>query len=191
MSEASSAHDQRDYFRIDEDVLFEYKAVSNDVADTHNPDDVFEDSSGGIDLINQLKRLEKDSVQSLKLLSDKNRLLGDYLASLGKRIDLVARHVAFNNEESLSKRPKTRISLSEDGVGFLSERPFYKSSMLALRVIFLPNYEVVNIFAQVVRCISRDETNQVAARFHRITDKDRQVISRHILRSQVRQRSSQ
>lgn len=185
---SSASPDHRDFFRIDEEVLFEFKQIGKNVPEDQSPEDVFEDSNGSLELINQIKKLDQSSAQSLKILTDKNRLLGDYLNSITKRIDLIARHVAFANENSMKKHPKTRISLSEDGLGFISDKTLYKGSYIALRLIFLPNYSVVNAYARVVRCIPKDDCHQVAVRFHQLYDKDRQTISKHILKAQVRNR---
>lgn len=187
-SKTQKGTDQRDFFRIDEEALLEFKPISKNHSDSIDADECFDDGNGSIELINQLKKIETESIQSLKILTDKNRLLGDFLKSLTKRIDIVARHVAFANEESLKTRPKTRISLSEDGIGFISDRTLYKGSYIALRIIFIPNYAVVTCYAEVVRCVTKDESFQIAAKFHQLHDKDRQTISRHILKSQVRAR---
>jgi hypothetical protein len=127
-------------------------------------------------------------LQSLKILGDKNRFLGDVLKSMNEKIDSIGRHLAFTSEESLRSRPKTRVSISEDGIGFIGDRSFYKGNFIAARLIFLPKYTMATSFAKVVRCVQKDDKYQIAAKFHDITDKDRQIISRYILKSQVETR---
>lgn len=184
----NSNRDKRDSFRIDEDLHFEFKQVTSSFADEATIEQAFEDNDESLRLINQLNKIDRDAVQSLKILCDKNRLLGDYLNSLNRKIDIIGRHLAFNSAESLKNRPKTRVSLSEDGLGFITNKSLYKDSYIAIRLIFLPNYYIASSFAKVVRCVQKDDKFQIAAKFHKIYDKDRQVISRQVLKSQVKAR---
>lgn len=187
-SKNATDRDKRDSFRIDEDLHFEFKQVPASFIEDHPSEEAFGDNDDSLRLISQLSKIDREGIQSLKILSDKNRLLGDYLANLNKKIDTIGRHIAFNSEESLRSRPKTRVSLSEDGLGFICGKSLYKDSFIAIRLIFLPNYTMANTYAKVVRSIQKDDKFQIAAKFHKIYDKDRQVISRQVLKSQVKAR---
>lgn len=187
-SASSSNRDKRDSFRIDEDLHFEFKQVPTSFVEDGTIEEAFDDNDESLRLINQLNKIDREAIQSLKVISDKNRLLGDYLNSLNKKIDFIGRHLAFNSQESLKSRPKTRVSLSEDGLGFVTNKSLYKDSYIAIRLIFLPNYSIASTFAKVVRCVQKDDKFQIAAKFHKIYDKDRQVISRQVLKSQVKAR---
>ena len=189
-SPANSPRDKRDSFRVDEDLHFEFKPVSASFVEDHPVEEAFDDNDESLRLINQLNNIDKEGIQTLKIVSDKNRLLADYLQTLNKKIDTIGRHIAFTSEESLKNRPKTRVSISEDGIGFICDRSLYKGNFIAIRVIFLPNYVVAQAYAKVVRCVQKEDKYQVAAKFHHIYDKDRQVISRHVLKAQVRDRKT-
>jgi len=186
MTEAKAAsREKRDSFRIDEDLHFEFRQVSASFTEEGTIEEAFEDNDDSLRLINQLNKIDREASQSLKILSDKNRLLGDFLNSLNRKVDIIGRHLAFNSVESLKSRPKTRVSVCEDGIGFVSNKSLYKDSMIAVRLIFLPNYFIASSFAKVVRCVQKDDKFQIAAKFYKIYDKDRQVISRQVLKSQV------
>lgn len=178
--------EKRDFFRISQDVIFDYKLVEAYTAENDSPEVEFDDAVS-LGLINELRRLDRDNAQTLRLLTEKNRLLGDYLQTLSSKIDLIARHTLFAQTGMARDKPKTRINVSEDGIAFIAERAIYKGNYLALRMIFLPNYAPVVVFAKVIRCEPRDDQYQVAARFHRLADKDRQELSRQILKAQVTQ----
>jgi len=183
-----SSANKRDSFRINEDVHFEYRPVSSSFAEDEPAESAFDHADNSLQLIDQLNKIDRDVSQSLKLISDKNRLLGDYLQSVNKKIDAIGRHVAFNSEESLKNRPLKRISLSEDGIGFITDRSLYKGSIIALRLIFLPHYHMAMSYAEILRCVQQDAHYQVAAKFVSINDKDRQIISRQVLRNQMQDR---
>lgn len=176
--------ERRDFFRITQDVHFDYKIVDSHCVETEAPVDQFDDAVS-LSLLNELKRLDKDNIQSLRLLTEKNRLLGDYLQSLSSKIDLIARHSLFAHDNFAQSRPKTRINISEDGLAFMSDRAIYKDSYIVVRLVFLPYYVPVTSFAKVIRSESKDDKYQNAAKFHRLADADRQELSKQILRAQT------
>ena len=181
--------ERRDFFRVDQDVFFDYKPVEAALADDGEAENEFEDSIS-LSLVNELKRLDKDSVQSLRLLTEKNRLLGDYLQILTSKIDVIARHALFAQDSFAQDKQRKRINLSEDGMAFLSDRTHYKGSFMAIRLIFLPNYSPVTSFARVVRCEQKGENHHVAVKFHKLSNTDRQELSRQILKTQANMRKS-
>ena len=185
---ASTNHEKRDSFRIDKDIHFEFRPVSASFAEDNAVEEAFDDDDQSLRLISELSKIDRDMLQSLKILGDKNRFLGDVLKSMNEKVDTIGRHLAFNSEESLRSRPKTRVSISEDGMGFICDRSFYKGNYFAARLIFLPKYVMATSYAKVVRCVQKDDKFQIAAKFHDISDKDRQVISRFVLKSQVEAR---
>ncbi len=185
----SRAPEKRDFFRINQDVLFEVHLVDSYAADNSAPESHFDDSPA-LTLLNQLRKIDKDNQQILGLIKDKNRLLTDYLQSLNNKIDLVTRFCLFSQQADSADQATTRINLSEGGIAYTSNRAVYKGNFLVLRLIFLPSYVHVVTFAKVVRCSSKENEHQVAARFHRIQDKDRQEIARHILKAQVQLRKN-
>lgn len=179
-----SGYDKRNYFRVSSDVFFDYKQVDSFTAENSDAENEFEDAVS-LNLINELRRLDKDNVQTLRLLTEKNRLLGDYLQTLSSKIDLIARHTLFTQDHFSGQKEKTRINISEDGISFTADKALYKGNYLVVRMIFLPSYAPVVTFAKVLRCESAGDKHHIAASFHRIEEKDRQELSRQILKAQV------
>lgn len=186
-TKSASGPDKRDFFRVSQDVIFDFKSVESYAAENENADNEFGDATS-LSLIDELRRLDRDNVQTLRILADKNRLLGDYLQTLNNKIDLIARHTMFAHDANANNKVTTRINLSEDGLAFLNERALYKGSYIAVRLVFLPSYSPVVTFAKVLRCDQKDERYQIAAKFHRLSDTDRQEISRQIMKVQVSSR---
>jgi hypothetical protein len=199
----ASSTNRRNYFRINQDVVFDFRSVDAYQANHGDPAEAFEDASA-VGLATELRRIDKSAAQSLKNLADTNPLLGDYLQLLSQKIDLVARHTLLTDKTQENHKRK-RINLSEAGIAFNSERAVYKGKFLAVRLIFLPSYVPFMAFAEVIRCQSKTavssatgieqdhhaESFHIAARFHRLPDKDRQELSRQILKAQVADRGAQ
>lgn len=181
--------ERRNAFRISNDVIFDFRVVDNHTAEEGEPESAIGDGVA-MQLVTELRRIDREAQQLLKIISDKQRLLGDYLQKLNQKVDLLARHAMFSAGENGST---TRIDLSEDGVAFYSDRALYKGNFLVLRMIFLPNYTPVIVFASVSRCEEEgDDGYRIGARFHRLRDQDRQELARQIIKAQVshRKRSS-
>lgn len=181
--------ENRDYFRISQDVIFDFKVVDAFSAEHDQAESAFEDAVS-LNLLHELRRLDRDNVQTLRLLTEKNRLLGDYLQTLSSKIDLIARHSLFSQHSNNTQKPTSRVNISEDGIAFLCDRALYKGNYLAIRLIFLPSYSPVITFAKVLRCTEKGEEYQVAAKFHQLSDLERQELSRQIRKAQVSERKT-
>lgn len=186
---STSAPEKRDFFRINHDVIFEYHIVDGDAAETSSPQNHFDDSPA-LELLNQMRKIDKDNQKILSLLKDKNRLLTDYLQSLSTKIDAVTRFCLYNQTQQNEGQSTTRVNISEGGIAFSANKAIYKDSFMVLRLIFLPSFIHVVTFAKVVRCQHNEEVNNIAAKFHRMPDRDRQEISRQIYRAQVQRKQA-
>jgi len=203
MSDDSNEHtvDARDSFRINHDVLFEHKMVEAYAAQHHDVHTELPPTQE-TNLLAQLQAINKNNQQALHVLSENNRLLGDYLQAMSEKIDLIAQHIAFHNspeatpshknkeekEEKKDTHKTTRINLGENGLSFFSNRALYQGNYLVLRVIFLPSYTTITTFAKVVRCEPHGEKYRVAIQFYRLAETSRQDIAREILQSQITRR---
>lgn len=175
-------NERREYFRINHDVIFDFRPVDSDTAEHLEPETVLEQGEA-LALVTQLRRLDRETSQSLKILADKNRVLGDYLQKLNQKVDLIARYCAFASDASEASE---RINLSEGGLAFVCDRALYKGNYLAVRLIFLPSYAPVVVFARVTRCDPVDQRYRVAARFQRLPEAYRQELARQILKAQLK-----
>lgn len=194
MSHAGNKHEKekREYFRISQDVLFDFSQVDAFAAESQTPESEFEDEIA-IGLLNELRRLDRDNAQTLRLLTEKNRLLGDYLRVLSSKIDLIARQTVMASAPLTRETPKARINLSEDGLAFTCDRALYKDSFIAVRLVFLPSYSPVVAFAKVLRCNHINDNYQIAARFYRLSPANQQELAKQVLRAQAgaRKRASE
>jgi hypothetical protein len=60
---------------------------------------------------------------------------------------------------------------------------------IALRLIFLPSNAGLVLFARIIRCEpSNTGEYQIAAKFHRVSDGQQQLIGQQIMRAQMAER---
>jgi hypothetical protein len=184
MSSSSSSAERRNSYRVNQDVIFDFRQVDTHTAEQLEPEEAMDDGVA-MHLVAELRRIDRDAQQLLKIVTDKQRLLADYLQKLNSKIDLIARHAVF---ASSPNSQALRLNISEGGVSFRTNRALYKGNFLVLRMIFLPSYTPVVVFGVVGRCESDKEGFRVAAKFHRLRDQDRQELARQILKAQVSNR---
>lgn len=180
----SPAEERRQYFRTQQDIIFDFKLIDVHTAEQGKPETAI-DGSTSMQLLSELRQIDKELQQTCKVLTDKQRLLGDYLNKLNSKIDLIVRHSIF------AVRPDNhtaQVSISEGGVAFQCDRALYKGNFLVLQIIFLPTYVPVIVFAQVTRCDAEGDQHRVAAAFYRLRESDRQELAKQVLKAQVRQR---
>lgn len=173
----------RDAFRVQQALGFEFRAVEHDFADAHPADAAFGD--GESPFLDQLKRIERDANKTLKMLTDKNRLLGDYLQRLNQKIDLLVRYSLFHHDR---EHALVQVSLSESGISFPYHAALNAGGLVAMRLIFMPDYLPVTVYARVMRSLPENKTYQIAAEFYKLCDKDRQELARQVFKAQVRNR---
>lgn len=173
--------ERRNSYRVNHDVIFDFRQVDTHTAEQLEPEQAMDDGVA-MHLVSELRRIDRDAQQLLKIITDKQRLLGDYLQKLNTKIDLIARHAVF---ASSTTSQALRLNISESGVAFRTSRALYKGNFLVLRMIFLPSYTPVVVFGVVSRCESEKDAFRVAAKFHRLRDQDRQELARQIIKAQV------
>lgn len=178
------ANERRNFFRVDQDVIFDYRQVDIHTVENKEPEEAIDDGSA-MYLIGELRRIDREAQQSLKIIADKQRLLADFLHKLNAKIDLIARHGMFASNPG---NQASRLNISEGGVAFRGNKALYVGNFLVLRMIFLPSYTPVIIFAKVVRCESDENGYRVAAIFHKVQDHDRQELARQVMKAQVTNR---
>ncbi len=179
--------DARDAFRVSQKLVFEFKPVDEATAEKLSPAEVF-DQSQAANVLSQLKKIDREANKTLKILSDKNRLLGDYLTKLNQKIDLLARYSLFTHEQD---QGTVNVSLSETGVSFAHPVALEAAALLAIRMVFLPDYIPMLVYARVVRSIADNGAYQIAAEFYKLSDKERQELAKQVFKAQIQHRKQQ
>lgn len=184
MSTTADDSERRSFFRVDQEVIFDYKQIDTHTVETRPPEEAI-DGGTAMQLVRDLRQLDRDAQQLLDSIGEENRLLADYLTKLNTKTDLIARHCMFSAHQG---HHATRLNISEGGVAFKGTKALYVGNFLVLRMIFLPSYTPVIVFAKVIRCESDGDEYRIAALFHDLADQDRQELARQVMKAQVSQR---
>ena len=184
-SDSTSNEEKRNYFRLDSDIIFDFKTIESQAANNTAPSDNIEDGQQ-LHLMSELRNIDQSLQAGLSSLANKHRELSDFLLKLNKKIDLVAQSLLL--EQHPSDKATSRVNISEGGIAFNCERALYKGNYLVIRLIFLPSFIPVVVFGKVNRCDFDGETYQIAASFYKLQEAARKTLSQQILQAQARAR---
>ncbi|MGP4842623.1 PilZ domain-containing protein [Marinobacter sp. 1Y8] len=181
----NSAEDRRDFFRIDDHAGLEIRYLKSD--DLGDSDLAFDDDPLA-PLQDELRRLDHDIRSQLAALAERERLLANLMKSLNAKIDTLARIMAFE-QNPLQPEHWHPVTLSEGGIAFPSDDPaLAEGQSIALRMTLPPEFVQPRAIAKVISVSEVDSRRWVHTEFTTLDDADRQLITRHVLRWQVRQR---
>lgn len=167
--------DRRAYYRIQDRIALQITS-----GDTPEEDNLL------FSLLNELYLLELESQPLLRSISEQQRSLVSYLKITNKRIDLLANALAQGLMKEFGEPQE--VSISEDGISFVDDCQHEQDSILTLRLILLPQAFGLQLQAQVIRCEASQEGYLIAARFHELSETQRQVLARHIMHKQAQER---
>ncbi|MDM8347838.1 PilZ domain-containing protein [Pseudomonas sp. sp1636] len=176
--------DRREYYRIDDTIALEFTPLSGAEA---LASDELHDSSPLFNLLSELHLLDFESQHLLRHISERDRPLANYLKVINKRIDLLGQAVA----QSLLRDIGTprRVCLSEGGVSFNSAQNLAIGSHLAIKIVLMPQALGLLLRAKVIHCQALAEQQfEIGTAFEALTDAQRQLLARHILQRQARER---
>jgi hypothetical protein len=141
-------------------------------------------------LISEFQLLDVESKHLLRALSEKDKNLGQFLKIMNKKMDALARVIAFNHQiippESLQE-----VNLSEGGIAFMHPIPYEKHDKLAIKLVLFPSYSGLLIEGKVLCCKQMNNDFQLHIEFLDISEAHQQLIARHIMRLQSLQKITQ
>jgi len=140
--------DFRDFYRLKDELLCEYKVLDPFQIKHSAPDDHF-DYSEEIQLLAKVRILHRESSSMLESLDVENSGLINYLENLNHQIGLIGRRVLLNEIREPERFTSRLIDLSVGGAALLHDQPFLNGTMFALRVLFLDGSWVFTCFGEV------------------------------------------
>lgn len=177
--------ERRSFFRIDETIALEFKSIDELTATKTQPDVLFSNANS-LKLYSELKKIDADNAQFLFQIKELSRPLAEYLHNLNRKIELLGQELMADQKPLPPSKTIKQVNLSEGGIAFGSTNELVAGSYIGLRIVFLPSNSGLILFAKIIRCEpSNTGEFQIAAKFHRISDLQQQLIGQQIMRAQM------
>lgn len=183
--------EKRQFFRIQHDVIFNFKAVSTDAVSHVTAEQHF-DHSSTLGLFSQFQQLDNDLHSTLEIIRQDNLGIADYLDMLNQKMNLLSQQLISNEAVSTNDSESGRIDLSQGGIGFDSPLSLGIESWVAVKLVFLPAYTGLLTYAQITRNqIQSDGSYLIGARFHQLNEEQQRLLARQVMQAQLMEKRQQ
>ncbi len=135
------------------------------------------------EILNQLRRLDQDNVQVLRIIQDKNRDIAHYLKVQNEKLDILSRYIANQLKDSFQQQ---KVNISGNGLKFFSRDTFALNSDWHLKILLFPDCYGFYCQAKVVNVEQHgdNDENEIALEFTTIEQHDQDALIKHITRLQ-------
>ncbi len=188
--------ERRQYYRTQCEAILELETVDDADLSNSRPQEHFQYGES-LDFLSSFHQLDKQAAhlaQSLRANQpgDNQKTLLDYLDIINRKTTCLAHSVAAQ-QANFNPQALIPINLSESGLCFQSQHAYPTQTKAATRLVFLPHYLSVAVFAQVIRCdqqdcadpIGKSDAFHIALEFLHMNEKDRQIIAQQVMAAQL------
>jgi hypothetical protein len=179
--------EKRQFFRIQQDVIFNFYPVSNDDMLHSRAEQHFEHSDT-LCLFSEFQQINGQNSQLMSRIKEETPLLAEYLDGLNRKMDLVCQQV-LSDQSSVHDVDSGRVDISQGGIAFSSDHSIGVENWLALKLIFLPSYTGVITYGQVTRNVPQEDGSYlIGVRFHNLDDEQSKLIAKQVFKTQIIER---
>ena len=179
-----SIPDQREYFRIDDTAIIQYRQVSED--EQQQLTVVASNFTDRLTLKAKFDTMSRQLQPLHRTIDARHSDIGKYLAAMDRKLNMLAEQLVKDELDEMGNIPQI-VNIGAGGMSFSAEVPIMTGTMLELRLVLLPETTGVSTYANVVSCVrktateSEDDGYQIAVHFEHMSDEIRDIISRHVL----------
>lgn len=177
-------NERRKYYRIEDSIALDFALLTEDQLSSG---EALKNDSALFNLLSDLHQVEFEAQHILRLITERDRNLANYLKVINKRIDLLGQAMTQNLLPNIGQAQT--VSLSEGGINFRHSQAIEKGCVLALKIVLLPQPLGLMLRARVVHCQALDQGGyEIGTEFEELSDAQRQLLARHIFQKQALER---
>ena len=182
--------ERREYFRIDDEVVLDYRLVKGDELDQllerirSQVVDRFTAASSFASTTRQMAhlihRIQADSPD-----------LARCLQAIDQKLNMIAQ-LFVSEEVEENQHPTREVNLSAGGVAFRSQHEIPVDSLLELRMVLFPSLVGIITISRVIHCERTGEGDprypwMVAVEYEHLKESDREALVRHVMARETEQ----
>lgn len=177
--------EKRQFFRIQQDVIFDYKCVNTDAV-THISAEHHFDHANSLGLFTRFQQFDNDTNPILENIRESNSGVAEYLEMLNQKVNLLSQQILSHEAVAAHDSESGQIDLSQGGIGFNAPINIGVETWVALKLVFLPSYTGLVTYAQVTRTQLLEDGNYlIGARFHQLNNEQHKIIARQVMQTQL------
>lgn len=177
-----SAEERRGFFRIEDEVTLHIRRIAADEFESESGLRVSQ--KGNLKLANELEKMKAESRVFFRHVEKETPEIARYFSHLEMKIDLIA-HVLILGSDEVTQEKTQMVNISGSGMAFKSGEAYNVDESVEVTFVLQPSYMVINTFAKVVGCRQQGVVNRVAIEFSKLSDDDRDLLIRHVVKKQM------
>ncbi len=179
----NSANERRRYFRVEDEIVLAYRPMASD--ELQESEDARRRLADTFSLTANLDYLSQQSKTQLHRIQRSNPDVADYLETLEKKIDLVARALVMSHSEFVDQ-PTCHVNLSATGIAFDAREALKEGETLELKLVVPPSLAGIVVYGKVVYCQEKGGGGfRVGVDFTGIQESDQEFLIRHVVKRQM------
>ena len=183
----SVSADQRNSFRITEDVMLACLLLPDD-ADLAKPIQSLFEPCEGYEVEARLEELDQGYRECHARLVRIDATAAEAADWLAAKLDVLKEALLAQRRASGNGMRRARVSLAVSGIGFAYAMQLPVGQILAVHLVMEGNRESFMAYAHVRQCRPDDDAFWIGAEFEPLSPDGQRRLSRHILQAQIKLR---
>ncbi len=187
MSETNNINERRQYYRIDDSVIFSFSIVNENTL--HRDLDEGTTESDSFEMMERFAQMNQQMKVSLGRICELSPETASYLKNLDNKIELLAQMCLFKEQDS-DLGTRRQINLGAGGLAFGHDEKLKQGSLLSMNLILSTDLLCLRLKGRVLQVSSQKEDNypyRISVGFVDISAQEVDQIIRHIMRLQSEQ----
>lgn len=178
--------EDRDFFRSEETLPCQYKLIDADEVAGSNADELF-DYSEEIQLLGQLRGLQRRGRKLINELDHQKTPLSQYFSTINQQIELIGHRVFLRELRTRNLFGWTLTDVSLGGAGLLTDHFIASPAVIALRILVQDGAWVLTCFATVRYSHKRPDASgyRSGIEFVDLSGEQQRLLHRYLLSRQA------
>lgn len=179
-----SHSDERNFFRIDDEVYLEFRVLTEVPRDKGKMPLSRKDVRGN-DVLSDLTAVNAQIHPLIESIKQTNTSVARCLEAINKKVDLLAKAVSKTGEPFKAVKPNRKVNLSAGGVSFNVGTELLPNTPVEVRLAVVSSNLIVTAYGEVTHCErdgkDPDQPFRVGIKFPTLSVAERQALFAHVL----------
>ena len=188
------SEERREYFRIDDEVAFDYRLISPGEAELLR-EKIKSRVVDRFTVASSFTATSRQMTHVIHKVQNQSPELARCLQAIDQKLNMIAQ-LFVSEEMDLHQQSTREVNLSAGGISFRSQQEIRIDSLLELRMVLFPSLVGVLTVSRAIQCERVNDGNlkfpwQISVVYEHLRESDRELLVRHIMSKETQQLRSQ
>jgi len=177
-------HEQRQLFRIDDQIYFDYKVINVPNQSTNDEELFGQNGKRYIEATQYFQNIDYEMSQLTQNIAMEEPAVAHFLNLMNAKIEFLTRMILLESKLQLHK-----VNLSIGGIAFKTETQLKNDTYLKLVIYTKPKMTPIILNGHVVSsAFVEDNHYRTAVQFEKLTHEQEDALAQHIMQAQIKSR---